>query len=177
MLLVTGTSGVGKTFTIEAAIRFNISLLRLSGSGILRSLDRPVAGLSDVEADENQTAILEFLGRIPDAEAPNILFDGHAVLETENGLWPIPLSIVDQMRIDGVALVADSVSAVALRRKAKGRSSTFADVTGLQKMEELRSRRIAQHLSVPYACVQSGDAPAMVRFLEAVRRPRGEDSR
>ena len=90
MILVTGVSNSGKTYTLERLVQAVPSFRYVRASAILRLLSRPISDLTVEAAVENQDALVAELSRLGILSDDDAVLDGHATVETTSGTLPIP---------------------------------------------------------------------------------------
>ncbi len=156
MILVTGISGVGKTHLLEQFLRRHPSFVRLGASALLHRARHNIDNLDTASAAENQRFLMQALTNAMHEARPRTLVDGHAVIETRNGVYEVPDMVVVSLRPQLIATVFDEDEAsLENRRRQKGRQS-FLPLSQLQTAEIERSRRWSKVLEVPFALVRSG---------------------
>jgi adenylate kinase len=171
LILVTGISGVGKTFTIDAARRLRPDFAYARASQILTELGRPTSNLTQSIARENQQLLLqEILARHIQCEG-RLIFDGHAIVETKSGPIPIWSSFGDRLPIAAIATVIDDPVELHRRRAlTKGKNEGSAEVQGLQDMEIEASRAWARASAAQVHFIRSGQIAEFVTLLDRFRR-------
>lgn len=84
MILVTGISGVGKTYTIKRFVATVPGYVYARASAILQTRDRPIRSLSIDEVIENQKVLEEEIRLLASEHGDALIVDGHAIVEDEN---------------------------------------------------------------------------------------------
>jgi adenylate kinase len=179
MIFVAGTSSSGKTYMLSRLAELRPDVVVVSGSRTLAEIGQPTTLLSREQAYDNQWALLnelrarELLGR------PGAILDGHATIETTEGLIAIPDEWFDAIHFDGVIHVTADPALIAKRRASCGRPCTAAEAASLQERERRELVRQANRLGMPYLEISSSDAEAAGSFLgAALSNPaEGRDSR
>lgn len=157
MILVTGISGVGKSYTVERVVAAAAGLEHVRASELLARAGRPVSFPTPSEMEENQRILCQLLTERDSAAGGGLVLDGHAILETRDGPRPTPSWIFDAVPISAFLCVQDDPEVVAIRREAKHGRQEVTRVRALQEAEETYSRNQANRLGVPFHVVRSGD--------------------
>jgi adenylate kinase len=157
MILVTGISAVGKTYTISEFTGSNPAYRRVTASEVLHGAGRPTRGIDREVALANQLLLPGLLDPIDRAASGRLILDGHAAVETSEGALPVPTEVIERLPISGIVLVTDQLEALTSRRRLKGRSTDLALMAQLQSMEQELSSRWAQIFGLRYREVRSGD--------------------
>jgi adenylate kinase len=165
MILVTGVSGVGKTFTIEAFIKQQPSFVRVSASNLLKDAGRRINAVDEEYLKQNQRLLLDIVKSKTLAVNEKLIFDGHAVLEsTEGRLVEVPTSLVSAIIPRAIVTIFDDMSKLQQRREGK-QVRKDADWTDyVQSTEVSRSRMWAELLQVPFHTVVSGQITAFAEI-------------
>lgn len=173
IVCVFGISGVGKTSTIRRAYADQDDVLHLQGSSLIKQ------GLADASispenlrrsdgcrVNDNQALLIEmFRGAITTTPSRMIVFDGHALIDTDTALIEIPAVVIKALHPTMVVHVEDDPLMIVLRRQEDpGRARPVRSAEVLADHQS-RSRRIcgsySRELSVPMHVVQSGDLEEM----------------
>lgn len=164
MILVTGISGVGKTYTIRALTDRAPEFRYVRASRILTEMGLPTNNLSAAQTAVNQQAIGSRLKEMAKEDVA-IIIDGHAVLETDDGPVEASASQYDDMQITTIVNIRDASPLVRGRRLEKGRRNSDSDVEALQHAEEAASRHWANRIGARFAVIRSGDVEALASLL------------
>lgn len=161
MILVTGISGVGKTYTIEAYVARFPEFVRVSAGELLKRAGRRTAVDDPEYAVENQRALLDLLFSQVMPPLSRIILDGHAVIESSDGrIFEVPTPVVMALRPRAVVTICDNNTDVWERRRGKRVLQDPNWTASVQTAEIERSRTWARLLRVPFNTVTSGDVEA-----------------
>lgn len=164
MILVTGISGVGKTYTITALMARAPTFRYVRASRILTEMGLPTTNLSASQTTVNQQAIASRLKEMATKDVA-IIIDGHAVIETVDGPVEASASQYDEMRITTIVNIRDASLVVRDRRLGKGQRNSDSDVEALQDAEEAASRHWANRIGARFAVIRSGDVKALADLI------------
>lgn len=168
MILVTGISGVGKSYTAERVVAAAPNLKHVRASELLVQAGRPVSFPTPSEMEENQRVLCRLLAEKDAVAGGKLVLDGHAILETRDGPRPTPSWIFDALPISVVLCVQDDPAVVAVRREAKHGRQEETQVRALQEAEEDYSLSQARRLGVPFHVVRSGDVESFRTLLRGL---------
>jgi adenylate kinase len=119
---------------------------------------------------DNQQLLLAGFRHLRMQDSTSVLFDGHNVVDTDNGLVEIPFEIIAGLEPAALIMVTGSPDAILGRRFADGSSDQpLRSVEALSDYQELSHKLSESHaalLSIPFTKVRSGDLDA---FLSLVR--------
>jgi adenylate kinase len=177
MILVTGVSGVGKTYTILRAIAELPQFRYLRASEVLRSLGRPITNLTAAQIAENQEVLLAALMLETDRDCRYLIVDGHAVLETASEFVPVPDHVYRDLPISTVIYIFDDPRSIAPRRVEKARSTDPVKIEELQRIELSTSVRWSETYMAGFRSVRSGDVDAFTDAVAQAIQPRGSSDR
>ncbi|WP_159725925.1 AAA family ATPase [Methylosinus sp. Ce-a6] len=169
MFLVTGVSGVGKTYTINAARQLRRNYGYARASELLLQLGRPIQNLSPNEAIENQRALIDEMVGLDAHFGGRLIFDGHAMIETGKGPLPVWPELGTQLPLDAIIAIVDDPGQIAIRRVEKGKRNSEVEVSVLQDIEIAASREWACISGVPLAIIQSGDVQTLIREFDRIK--------
>jgi adenylate kinase len=164
MILVTGISGVGKTYTIAALTARAPTFRYIRASRLLMEMGFPTTNLSAAQTVVNQQAIASKLKEMATDDFA-IIIDGHAVIETDDGPVEASVSQYDDIPISMIVNIRDASPLVRGRRLGKGRCNSDSDVEALQNAEEAASRHWANRIGARFAVIRSGDVEALAGLL------------
>lgn len=168
MIFVGGVSCAGKTHTVERLLRRLPDFSRISASGVLAELGRPLRPLSPVEAMDNQTALATALierGLVADRRA---LLDGHLTIETTRGPLPVPDRWFDDLAFDAIVLVQASTEDVVRRRAERGLPWSREEAAENQELERREAERQARRLTIELIEVTPSEVDALAPKLETL---------
>lgn len=163
---VFGISGVGKSRLI-ARFSEKHDVFHAQASALMREaraaiLDRPVNSeeLRTGKVLDNQTLLVEAFDALRRRETRDIMFDGHNLIDTEQGFVEIPFDVIAALTPSVIAVIIDDPAAIATRRQADAdRARPNRTIDGLRVYQEqvlTIARRHAEALSVPFFEVKSG---------------------
>lgn len=175
VVAVLGLSGVGKTTLLRDAQR-RFSFTHLQAAELIVSEKREREGgsiardlLREGNIDENQALLVSGFRRL----APNeglIVLDGHAVVDTPEGLVEIPPSVFASIDVSGLVVVIDDVESIVSRRRSDSRRTrplrSTEELARHQERSVLAATRVALTLGVPLFVVPSNDRLDMARLLK-----------
>lgn len=165
MILVTGISGVGKTYTIERFIAAVPGYVYARASAILQRHDRPVRFLSNEDVVVNQKVLREEIGLLASEHGDALIVDGHAIVEDEDNSPNSVIHFFAQLPIKTIVLIEDDHAQLAIRRALKGKLADEAVVRKLQALELAESRLWADARGAQFHRVRSGDLEALSAAL------------
>lgn len=178
MILVTGVSNSGKTYTLERLVQAMPSFRYVRASAILRLLGRPILDLTVEAAVENQDALVSELSRLGVLCDDHAVLDGHATLDITSGTLPIPDRTFDALAPRAIVHVVSAPDLISERSAFRGRSWSSAEAANLQEAERNHARAQASLMGVPFFEIASGDVTAFLECAAAVRKgERGTGSR
>lgn len=174
-ILVFGVSGVGKSWLCRQAAA-SLGLRHVSGSELIRAekerLTSQIVSADELRTDrvvDNQELLLAGFRIYEAQDSTSILFDGHNVVDTNDGLVRIPFEVISGLRPAGIAVVVDTPAAIISRRNAdstRGRPQRNEET--LSNYQDLCLELAKDHatlLSVPMESIASGNTDAFVAFL------------
>jgi adenylate kinase len=164
MIFVAGVSRSGKSHTIETVSTVR-NFTHLRASRLLREAGRPLGPLSRAQAEENQRVLAELLMAAGQTYGRRTILDGHVMIETTEGPFPVPDGIFDQIRPTSIICITDDPAAIAGRRADQGWTFDRREIERLQHIEIRCAQHQAARLDVPYHAIQANDIGA---FLQAV---------
>jgi adenylate kinase len=121
---VFGISGVGKTTMIAEIARLESTWQRASAGSLIQQrlpgVDRDA--LRTLPLDEildNQEAIVRGLSDLRSVNTAGIiLFDGHLLIDSAQGLLEVPLDAIRRLKLDAMLFVCDAPEEIARRRQS-----------------------------------------------------------
>lgn len=165
MILVTGISGVGKTYTIERFVATVPSYVYARASAILQRHDRPIQSLSKENVIANQEVLKEEIRLLALEHGDALIVDGHATVEDEDNFAISVIHLFAELPIKTIVFIEDDRAQLAMRRAIKGKSTNETVVRKLQAFELAASREWAEARGARFGRVRSGDLKA---FYEAL---------
>ena len=181
-ILVFGVSGVGKTLSCQDYVARHPEWLHLRASTLLSEATGKTAEAlrksSDQAIRDNQRLLSEALDRARTGrEASPVLIDGHAVIDNDVDLVPVPLEAVAALRADGFILLEVPVETLAARRADANRTRPLRSYAGLARevrMERETVRSYAALLDIPLASAQANDNFQLDALIDTlVKAPNG----
>lgn len=163
MIFLAGISATGKT---RAASRLaaTCDFIHLRASQLLAAAGRPISHLTKSQAMENQRELLRIIE--PLSNGKNVLFDGHATVDTNEGPMEIPDWFFDEANLQKVICLVDDPTNIAERWvKRGGKAATPSEIEVAQDMEVSTARRQAQRLGIPFLELGGHDYPALRRAV------------
>ena len=150
MIFVVGVSCAGKTHTVERLLDLEPALSRVSASGLLRELGRPLRPLTPHEALENQKLLARELVARGYAGRDTVLLDGHATIETTEGPLPVPDDWYDALAFGAILLVRAAPADISERRIRRGLPWSQDEAMQYQTFERIHAAEQAARLSTPF---------------------------
>ncbi|WP_167480912.1 ATP-binding protein [Mesorhizobium waimense] len=165
---VFGISGVGKSRLIGQLAEQH-DIIRASASALMAEaksgqLARPVGSeeLRTGNVVDNQAFLIAAFAALRLRESRDIVFDGHNVIDTDEGLVDIPFEVIEALHLTAIVVIVDDPFEIARRRQSDtGRSRparTAENLANYQERVVSIARDYAARLSVPFITVRSGDA-------------------
>jgi len=170
MIVVTGISGVGKTFTIRGFLSENPEFRYVRASEVLAEHGLPTRDLTVQQAARNQEVIMASISRLTVLFGSRLIVDGHAIVETVDGPVSATADVYDTLAITGIVTITDELEQLRSRRRGKPVPVRELDPLQLQMMEIAASSNWAGRIKVGFAEVKSGDLAAFAKSLEGFRR-------
>lgn len=180
IVAVIGISGVGKTTLLESFIQRHPSVVTVSASDLLKrklsvndSEELRTASSAAVKSNQDRLvqAFDDFKRSTPHA---HILFDGHAIIDNDEGVVTIPTEIYKALTPDLIIFVEDDPNLIASRRDAD--SSRLRPSRSPQQLEDHQTLALntsieyGRNLSIPCEIVRSGDGDAFENVLDMYLR-------
>ncbi len=165
MIFVGGTSSSGKSTTIAHLIATRPEFRHVAASRLLREEGRPLRPITGVEADENQRVLARLLVALPENVRERALLDGHAMIETTDGLRAVPDDWYREVGFEGFVHIEAESGVVLERRRRRLLGWTASIVRRAQSAERDAIRRQAKLLRVPFLALESDDVTALSQWL------------
>lgn len=167
-VLVFGLSGVGKSW-LCARIASLEGYCHVSGSTLLRMAMNKAGSSSTSEqlrngqVLENQALLIAGFNALRTTESRPIIFDGHNIVDQDDRLLEIPLSVVEQLNPVGIVFVSASPALIRERRAAdiaRVRPDRSKDQLDLHQRRGIRlAAEYARLLGVPFHQIDSAQEP------------------
>jgi adenylate kinase len=167
VVAVLGISGVGKTTMVTAFTQGRPWVHSIQASTLLKEATAATntealrtASATDIHANQDRltSAFSELRRRHPDR---HIIFDGHSLIDNDEGVVVIPTSTFVRLAPDMIMFLEDAADAILVRRAAdvgRVRPRRSADeITSHQNTAKDAAFRYASTLRIPYATIRSGD--------------------
>jgi adenylate kinase len=170
-----GLSGVGKGWIAGQLSAHNPEILHLEASVLMRAAMRTTGeALRTAPADvvrDNQAKLLDAFRQAREAapERP-VLFDGHSIIDNDQQLVDVPLSVLAP---DLIAFIHDNPAAIRARRLADARSRPDRSVEALahqQARAEAVARSYAIELKVRFLGLEAGDWRTLKNAFDRLAR-------
>ncbi|USJ27628.1 ATP-binding protein [Ensifer adhaerens] len=174
-ILIFGISGVGKSWLCRQAAEV-LPVRHVSGSQLIQAeKERATSQMVSTDAlrtdrvVDNQWLLLEGFRNYRLQDSRSILFDGHNVIDTDNGLVEIPYEVISGLEPAAVVMVIDSPDTIVMRRASDpSRARPLRSVEALSTYQNLcleLAERHASALSVPTTAIKSGDVNSFISFV------------
>lgn len=165
MILVTGISGVGKTYTVERFVAAVPRYVYARASAILQNRGRPVRSLTTEDVIENQKVLRDEIRLLASEHGDALIVDGHAIVEEDNKSTISVTHLFADVPINQIVLIEDDYAQLATRRALKGKSTDEAEIRKLQALELAASEEWAEARGARFGRIRSGDLEAFYKTL------------
>jgi adenylate kinase len=165
MIFVAGVSRSGKSHTIDA-FAADRNYLHIRASDLLREAGRPLGPLSRAQAEENQHVLVKLLMEPAKRCFRMTILDGHVMIETTDGPFPLPDWVFDQLRPTSIICITDDPGAIAERRAEQGRVFDRREIERLQQIEVQCARDQASRMCIRYHEVRANDVCSFARAVD-----------
>jgi adenylate kinase len=137
-ILVFGVSGVGKTTACARVAEIDNNFVHVRASKLLSEVTgRPPEQLRLAPEDairENQVLLAEAFDRFAASfEHATLLLDGHAVIDNNRALIPVPTEAVAALKPNGMILIEASPSVILERRRSDTRTRPIRTITEIKR--------------------------------------------
>jgi len=177
-ICVVGISGVGKTTFINN-LKSEISFQHLSAGSIIKTQrelknQNPQGrdALRNLDMDENQLLLIDGFNKQLDKSQNIALLDGHTVIDTSDGLQPIPAKVFSELKIDAFLMLQDDPELIQQRRLAD--SSRQRPQLSAQEIKEhqdfaiLATGEISRILAIPLMITSSSSFnDSVISFMKS----------
>jgi adenylate kinase len=173
--IVTGLSGVGKTWLLQHVMKMVpgklLSASRLIEQELNRSRSEPVRhdDLRTLDITTNQEALVMGFARAAEHVDGLVVLDAHVVIDTPNGLEFVPYYVFSKLTPSLFIFINDNPQAILQRRLRDGaRSRPFRDVEDLARQQSqalAAAGQIAADLSLPFYITPAGDVEGLTALL------------
>lgn len=155
-----GLSGVGKS-TLIGRVAVHTPLLHLQASSLIKAEQQHRTQAPDSSETlrtgpvlENQALMIAAFERLTRTTILPVVFDGHSLIDSRDGLLEIPSTVFAALSLDAIAfLAADPANIFERRRLDAGRERPARDLVTLaqhQSLAETVARRIANDIGRPF---------------------------
>jgi adenylate kinase len=177
-ILVCGISGVGKTSLIQVALGKFLAAVTWRASEIIaeaRSISDPerLRALPPEEIHRSQEFLVSgFEARRRAFSNEIVILDAHSVIDTDNGLFDVPVDVVKRLRPAGIIHVSDDIERIEERRLID--LDRVRVSRSLAKLQEYQMRSIAvcegyqAALGVPLLHVRAGHDAAFAKAIQDI---------
>lgn len=173
--IISGLSGVGKTWLLQRAMRTTAGQL-LSASRLIRQeLNRlylePIEhdDLRKLDITANQKALVAGFAQTVDPDVDLVVLDAHVVIDTPKGLEFVPREVFAALTPSLFIFIEDSPEVILKNRSQdKTRKRPFRDVEALALLQSqalAATRQIATDLRVPFYTIPAGDVEGLTALL------------
>lgn len=177
VVAVLGISGVGKTTMVSTFIRHHPWAHSVRGSALLKEASAVsdtealrTASASDIQANQDRltSAFSELRRRHPDR---HIIFDGHSLIDNDNGLVIVPTATFAQLAPSLILFVEDDPNAILTRRLADVRRvrprRSVNEIAAHQHTAKETALGYGYALCIPCVAIRSGNFPVFEKVLLA----------
>jgi len=176
-IALLGLSGVGKS-TLIGRLNRRIPLLHLQASALIKAEQTYRAQFPDSSESLRTGAVLDnqalmiaaFQRTTTDVEVP-IVFDGHSVIDSRDGLVEIPASVFAELSLDAIFYLSAVPHIITKRRLADtARKRPIRDSETLAEHQRIAidvAQRIAEQIGCTFTQISDGDSDHIMAFLDA----------
>jgi len=175
VVIVTGVSGVGKTWLLERVAQILTAQVLSAGRLIaeeqsLQSASRvPYDDLRAGDIDANQKALEKAFGRHIDINASIVLLDAHVLVDTPSGVKLIDSDVFSNIGPNMFLFIEDDPERIQrYRSKDSSRTRPVRSAQALAKQQaqaKSAAEVIAAELCVPFHVLNAGDVEGVVQLL------------
>lgn len=172
---VFGISGVGKTTMISGFTRKHPWVHAVRASSLLMSATHSVdserlraAPASEVSANQEQlvSAFSNLRAAHPDR---HVIFDGHSIVDNDQGLLVIPTDVIVRLRPNAVVFIEENPNVIAARRAADTARirpiRTVDELTAHQALAKETAHSYAKTLLLSFQVIGSSDPETFERSM------------
>lgn len=176
VVAVLGISGVGKTTMVSAFTRRHPWAHSVRASALLKEAVAVhdtealrTASAPDIQANQDHlaAAFADLRHRHPDR---HIIFDGHSLIDNDQGLVTVPVSTFLRLSPDLIVFLEDDPDVILARRLADvGRARPQRSSDEIRVHQDVAKEAALGYgaaLPVPCIIIRSGDNPAFEAALE-----------
>jgi adenylate kinase len=164
MVFVGGLSRSGKSSLIDVFSTAE-GFSHIKASSLLKGAGRPLGPLSKTEAAKNQNVLLELLIAGGYINRQKAILDGHAIIETTEGIFAVPDLLFDEIKPTKMICIVNDAPTIANRRVAAGWHFEPQDISRLQEVELRYARSQANRLHVPFYEIKADDLSDFSRSI------------
>lgn len=175
VVAVVGVSGVGKS-TVLRELSKRMPIRHLQASDLIKAeqarLQRESSTSEELRAGpilDNQALLLNGFNHAVEGCSNLIAFDGHVLIDTNDGLIEIPSSVFKSLNCCHIAVLVDLPSKISLRRANDSMrvrpSRSPAEIREQQARLVELSKQIAGELGVPVTIHQASNASTLEHVL------------
>ncbi|PBB45544.1 hypothetical protein CK222_03450 [Mesorhizobium sp. WSM3866] len=166
MIFVGGLSGSGKTSMIRNLVSRIPEYTHIQASAILRSIDRPIEGLTLDEAIENQAALADWIAKLSNVDRKRAILDGHGILIVDDAPLQVPFEFFNAIGLSRIVLITGEPSLILKNRTWPASLSSPEAIALLQEIEAATLRDVSKKLGVDMHGVNSGDLDRLYQVFE-----------
>lgn len=175
IVAVLGISGVGKSTMVRSFVEKYPAVLSVSASELLKhqlsennSEKLRTAASTTVLANQNHLAMAftDFRGASYDK---NIIFDGHSIIDNEEGVIVIPTSIYEAIDPSIIIFIEEAPATIAVRRQADSSRQRpkrrTQELGAQQRLAKDTALAYGRKLSVTCEVITSSDSESFERII------------
>ena len=176
VVIVTGISGVGKTWLLERVAQMLPAQVLSAGrliaeeQSLQTDLQVPYDDLRARDIDANQKVLAKAFKRRLDIDASIVLLDAHILVDTPLGLKFIACGVFVDIRPTMFLFIEDEPEQIQRYRSedpSRCRPTRDAKALAMQQEQAKSSAKdIATELCVPFHVLKAGDVEGVVQLLQ-----------
>lgn len=165
---IFGMSGVGKSW-LASRLSLSSKWSHAKASDLLKQIKLETSEeLRTGLVLDNQSLLIQAFDKYKKEHHEFILFDGHSIIDSDNGYIEIPKIVICRLGIEGIVFVYDDPQIISTRRmEDKGRTRPNRSIENLADYQE-KAKAVCVSYDVPLIEVRSGDQEAFARAVDEI---------
>lgn len=175
IIAIFGISGVGKTTLIQKLCQDNPNYVHLQAGTLIRRALKNIPRdqlriTSSEQIIKNQYLLIdEFWKEIEEQKHINVIFDGHSIIDNNQGIIQIPSDVIKGLKPKKIVFIEDNPEAIFDRKMmdhTRDRSGISPDILREQQDKALTQAKIyADELSLPFHSVTPENFDLLKRYV------------